>query len=134
MAGQLDTLFKNVAKQVVADLGKSFDHTITYTRKASPTYNTSTGALTTTDTAYSFDVPVEFVDAEEEEGREERKARLYITPDQIGDNQPTFEDTVTLKYAGSNRVAQITDIRTFKGNHFVLKNPLNMSEMKEMFP
>jgi hypothetical protein len=116
MAGALDTLFKNVAKQVVADLGKSFDHTITYTRKASPTYNTSTGALTTTDTTYSFDVPVEFVDAEEEEGREERKARLYITPDQIGDNQPTFEDTVTLKYAGSNRVAQITDIRTFKGD------------------
>ena len=116
MAGALDTLFKNVAKQVVADLGKSFDHTITYTRKASPTYNTSTGALTTTDTTYSIQVPVEFVDAEEEEGREERKARLYVTPDQIGDNQPTFEDTVTLKYAGSNRVAQITDIRTFKGD------------------
>ena len=116
MPGALDTLFKNVAKQVVADLGKSFDHTITYTRKASPAYNTSTGALTTTDTTYSFDIPVEFVDAEEEEGREERKARLYITPDQIGDNQPTFEDTVTLKYAGSNRVAQITDIRTFKGD------------------
>ena len=115
MAGALDSLFKNVAKQVVADLGKSFDHTITYTRKASPTYNTSTGALTTTDTTYSVQVPVEFVDAEEEEGREERKARLYITPNQIGDNQPTFEDTVTLKYAGSNRVAQITDIRTMKG-------------------
>ena len=81
MAGALDTLFKNVAKQVVADLGKSFDHTITYTRKASPTYNTSTGALTTTDTAYSFDVPVEFVRAQEEEGREERQAKLFITPD-----------------------------------------------------
>ncbi len=116
MAGALDSLFKNVAKQVVADLGKSFDHTITYTRKASPTYNTSTGALTTTDTAYSFDAPVEFVQSEEEEGREERQARLYITPDQIGDNQPTFEDMVTLKYAGSNRTAQITDIRTFKGD------------------
>ena len=116
MPGALDTLFKNVAKQVVADLGKAFDHTITYTRKASPTYNTSTGALTTTDTAYSFDVPIEFVDSEEEEGREERKAKLYITPDLIGDNQPTFEDTITLKYAGANRVAQITDIRTFKGD------------------
>ena len=115
MAGALDSLFKNVAKSVVADLGKSFDHTITYTRKASPTYNTSTGALTTTDTSYSIKAPVEFIDAEEEEGREERKARLYITPDQIGDNQPTFEDTVTLDYAGSNRVAQITDIRTMKG-------------------
>ena len=124
MAGALDSLFKNVAKQVVADLGKSFDHTITYTRKASPTYNTSTGALTTTDTTYSIQVPVEFVDSEEEEGREERKARLYVTPDQIEDNQPTFEDTVTLKYAGSNRVAQITDIRTYKGDQeylFVLE-------------
>ena len=115
MAGALDTLFKNVAKQVVADLGKSFDHTITYTRKASPTYNTSTGALTTTDTAYSIQVPVEFIRSEEEEGREERKARVYVSPDQIGDNQPTFEDTVTLKFAGSNRVAQITDIETFRG-------------------
>ena len=116
MAGALDTLFKNVAKQVVADLGKSFDHTITYTRKASPTYNTSTGALTTTDTDYSFDVPVEFVRAQEEEGREERQAKLFITPDLIGDNQPTFEDTITLDYAGSNRVAQIIDIQTFKGD------------------
>ena len=116
MAGALDSLFKSVAKQVVADLGKSFDHTITYTRKASPTYNTSTGALTTTDTAYSFDVPVEFVRSQEEEGREEREAKLYITPDLIGDNQPTFEDTITLKYAGSNRVAQIVDIKTYKGD------------------
>ncbi len=116
MAGALDSLFKSVAKSVVADLGKSFDHTITYTRKASPTYDTSTGALTTTDTAYSFDVPVEFVRAQEEEGREEREAKLYITPDLIGDNQPTFEDTITLKYAGSNRVAQIVDIKTYKGD------------------
>ena len=115
MAGALDTLFKNVAKQVVADLGKSFDHTITYTRKASPTYNTSTGALTTTDTTYSIQVPVEFVRSEEETEAEKRTAKLYVTPDQIGDNQPTFEDTISLTYAGSSRVAQITDIRTYKG-------------------
>lgn len=116
MAGALDSLFKNVAKQVVADLGKSFDHTIRYARKESPTYNTSTGALTTTDTTYSFDVPVEFVRSEEEAETEKRTAKLYVTPDLIGNNQPTFEDTVTLKYAGSDRVAQITDIRTYKGD------------------
>jgi hypothetical protein len=116
MAGALDSLFKSVAKSVVADLGKSFDHTITYTRKASPTYNTSTGALTTTDTAYSFDAPLEFVNSEEQEGRESRQAKLYITPDQIGDNQPTLEDEITLKYAGSNRVAQIIEFRTYKGD------------------
>jgi hypothetical protein len=115
MAGALDSLFKNVAKSVVADLGKSFDHTITYTRKASPTYNTSTGALTTTDTTYSIQVPLEFVRSEEETEAEKRTAKLYVTPDLIGDNQPTFEDTISLTYAGSSRVAQITDIRTYKG-------------------
>ena len=115
MAGALDSLFKNVAKSVVADLGKSFDHTITYTRKASPTYNTSTGTLTTTDTTYSIQVPLEIVRSEEETEAEKRTARLYVTPDLIGDNQPTFEDTISLTYAGSSRVAQITDIRTYKG-------------------
>ena len=115
MPGALDSLFKNVAKSVVADLGKSLDTTVTYTRKASPTYNTSTGTLTTTDTSYSFDAPIEFVQSEEEAESEKRTANLYITPDLIGDNQPTFEDNLTLKYAGSNRVAQITDVRTYKG-------------------
>ena len=116
MAGALDSLFKSVAKSVVADLGKSFDHTITYTRKASPTYNTSTGALTTTDTDYSFDAPLEFIESDRDENREERRARLYITPDLIGDNQPTTEDTITLTYAGSSRVTQITEIKTYRGD------------------
>ena len=115
MAGALDSAFKNIAKQVVADLGQSFDHTITYTRKTSPTYNTSTGALTTTDTSYSIKAPLEFIDSEGTEGREERRARIYITPNLIGDNQPTLQDTVSLTYAGSSRVAQVTDIRTYKG-------------------
>ena len=35
MAGQLDSAFKQIAKQVVADLGSSLDTTITYTKKAS---------------------------------------------------------------------------------------------------
>ena len=33
MAGQLDSLFKSVAKQVVADLGTSFDTTVSYIKK-----------------------------------------------------------------------------------------------------
>jgi hypothetical protein len=72
--------------------------------------------LTTTDTNYSFDAPLEFVDSEGTEGREERRAKIYITPDLIGDNQPTLQDTVSLTYAGSSRVAQVTDIRTYKGD------------------
>ena len=120
MAGQLDTLLKSVAKQVVADLGSSLDTTITYTKKASGTYNTSTGAYTTTDTSFSIKVPIEFVRSEEDEGKEMRNAKLYITPDLIGDNQVDFDDEITLSYAGSNVAAKIYDIDTKKGGQVYL--------------
>jgi hypothetical protein len=120
MAGQLDSLFANVAKQVVADLGASLDTTITYTKKASGTYNTSTGAYTATDTSYSFDAPIEFIQSEEDEGKEMRRAKLYITPDLIGDNQVDFDDEITLSYAGSNVTAQIYDLDTKKGGQVYL--------------
>ena len=60
-------------------------------QKASGSYNTSTGAYSTTDTTYSFDAPVEFVQSTEDDGRERREAKIYITPDLIGDNQPDFQ-------------------------------------------
>tara|TARA_R100000353_G_scaffold173437_2_gene139759 strand:+ start:49 stop:435 length:387 start_codon:yes stop_codon:yes gene_type:complete len=121
MAGALDTLFKDVAKQVVADLGSSLDTTITYTRKASSTYNTSTGVVTSTDTSYaSIKVPIEFIKSEEDTGREIRQAKLYITPDLIGGNQPTFNDEVTLSYAGETHAAQIVDIDTRRGGQVYL--------------
>ena len=120
MAGQLDSLLKNVAKQIVSDLGNSFDSSIVYTKKASGSYNTSTGAFTTTDTTYSIKAPVEFVRSEEEGGQEMREARIYITPDLIGDNQPDLDDEVTLTFAGSTRVGQITNIDTKQGGQTYL--------------
>ena len=120
MAGQLDSLFKDVAKSVVSQLGASQDYSITYTKKASPSYNTSTGALTTTDTSSSIKVPISFIRSEEETGQEMRQAKLYITPDQIGDNQVDMDDEITLSYAGSNRVAQIVDIDTKRGGQVYL--------------
>ena len=115
MAGQLDSLLKNVAKQVVSQLGDSLDTTIVYTRQASASYNTSTGALTTSDTSYTIKVPVEFIQSTEETGFQENVARIFITPDLIGDSQPLLSDEVTLTFSGSTRVAKITDVRTLRG-------------------
>ena len=121
MAGALDSAFKSIAKQVVADLGSSLDTTITYTRRASPSYNTSTGVVTSTDTSYaSIKVPIEFIKSEEDTGREIRQAKLYITPNLIGNNQPTFDDEVTLSYAGGTHAAQIVDIDTRRGGQVYL--------------
>ena len=116
MAGALDKVFKEAAKAIVADLGEGLDTKIDYTRKFDGTYDTAKGTFTTFDRPYfNLKCPVEFVRSEEEEGREERKARVYVSPDQIGGNQPTFQDEVTLKFAGSSRATQIIDIQTFRG-------------------
>ena len=116
MAGALDKVFKEAAKAIVADLGDGLDTKIDYTRKFDCTYDTAKGTFTTFDRPYfNLKCPIEFVRSEEEEGREERKARVYVSPDQIGGNQPTFQDEVTLKFAGADRAAQITDIETFRG-------------------
>ena len=121
MAGQLDSLLKSVAKQVVADLGSSLDSTIVYTKKGVSSYNVDTGENITVDTTYSdLKVPVEFVQSTEDDGRERREAKVYITPDLIGDNQPNFEDEVTLTYAGSTRVGQIVNIDTRQGGQTYL--------------
>ena len=115
MAGQLDSLLKNVAKQVVSQLGDSLDTTIIYTRKLSTSYNTSTGAVTTSDTSYTIKVPVEFIQSTEETGYQENVARIFITPDLIGDSQPLLSDEITLTFSGSTRVAKITNVRTLRG-------------------
>ena len=120
MAGQLDSLLKNVAKQIVSDLGDSFDSSIVYTKKASGSYNTATGVYSTSDTTYSIKAPVEFVQSTEDDGRERREAKVYITPDLIGDNQPDFQDEVTLTYAGSTRTGQIVNIDTRQGGQTYL--------------
>ena len=121
MAGQLDTLFRSVAKQVVADLGTSFDSTISYILKGTSSYNVETGEQITVDTTYSdLKVPVEYVRSEEDLSVEIRQAKVYITPDLIGDNQPDMEDEIVLTYAGSTRTAQIVNIDTKQGGQTYL--------------
>ena len=121
MAGQLDSLLKNVAKQVIADLGTSFDSTITYVKKGQSTYNIDTGEEISIDTTYAdIKAPVEFIRSEEEGEQEMREARIYKTPDLIGDNQPTLNDEIKLSYAGSTRIGQITSIDTKQGGQTYL--------------
>ena len=121
MAGQLDLLLKSVAKDIVATLGDSLDTSITYTKKGVSSYNVETGQNITVDTTYSdLKVPIEFIRSTETDGRERREAKIYITPDLIGSNQPTFDDEVTITYAGSTRVGQIINIDTKQGGQTYL--------------
>ena len=121
MAGQLDSLLKSVAKDIVSTLGNSLDTTITYTRKGFSQYDVAKGENITVDTTYSdLKAPVEFIQSTEDNGRERREAKVYITPDLIGNNQPTFDDEVKLTYAGSTRVGQIMNIDTKQGGQTYL--------------
>ena len=121
MAGQLDSILKSVAKDIVSNLGNSLDTTITYVKKGFSNYNVDTGEQVTVDTSYSdLKVPVEFIRSEEDLAKEIREAKIYISPDLIGNNQPTFEDEVILTYAGSTRTAQIVNIDTKQGGQIYL--------------
>ena len=51
MAAQIDKILQAATKQALAELGTALNSTITFTKKASGTYNTSTGAYSTTDTS-----------------------------------------------------------------------------------
>jgi ribosomal 50S subunit-recycling heat shock protein len=121
MAGQLDSLLKSVAKDIVATLGDSLDTTITYIKKGISSYNVETGEQVTINTTYSnIKVPIEFIKSEDDEGKEIRQAKLYITPDLIGNNQVDFDDEIQLTYAGETRTAQIYDIDTRRGGQVYL--------------
>ena len=121
MAGQLDSLLKKVAKQVVSDLGSSLDTTITYTRKGQSSYNIDTGEEISIDTNFSdIKAPIEFIRSTEDDNREIRQAKIYITPDLIGGNQPNFEDEISFSYAGSTVTGVITDIDTKQGGQTYL--------------
>jgi len=114
-------LLKQVAKQVVSDLGSSLDTTITYIKKGVSNYNIETGEEIVIDTTFTnIKVPIEFIKSENEEGREIRQAKLYITPDLIGNNQIDFNDEIKLNYAGKLITAQIYDIDTRKGGQVYL--------------
>tara|TARA_Y100000401_G_scaffold53522_1_gene42054 strand:+ start:166 stop:552 length:387 start_codon:yes stop_codon:yes gene_type:complete len=121
MAGQLDSLLKSVAKDIVATLGNSLDTSITYIKKGISSYNVNTGEQVTVNTTYSnIKVPIEFIKSEDDEGKEIRQAKLYITPNLIGDNQVDFDDEIQLTYAGETRTAQIYDIDTRRGGQVYL--------------
>ena len=103
MAGSLDTALKKIAKQVVSQLGNALDSSIIYTRKGISSYDTDSGEFITVDTTYNIKVPIEFIQSSEESGFQENTARLYITPDLIGDSQPLLQDEITLTFSGLSR-------------------------------
>jgi len=121
MAGALDTAFKAIAKQVVSDLGSALDTTITYSVNKKGSYNIAIGKQLIQTTNYTnIKVPIEFIQTEQIDSRELRLAKLYITPDLIGNHQPTVNDEITLNYGGGEKVAQIVDIDTKRGGQAYL--------------
>jgi hypothetical protein len=96
MPGTLDKTLAAVAKTVVSDLGAGLNVDISFLKQSGGTYNVATGTFDSTQTSYFFKAPIEFIDAEEEEGREEQAARIYIAPDQIGGSYPDLDDQIVL--------------------------------------
>jgi len=122
MAGALDTAFKNAAKAIVSNLGSALDSTITYKSKTERVYNINTGEATFTSVSYAdIKVPVEYIrSSADQSGSTSREAKIYITPDLIGGNQPTLRDDIEMTYGGETCTAQILTIETMQGGQTYL--------------
>ena len=121
MAGGLNAALRAAAQAVVTDLGKDLDTKITYTRRLTTTYDIDTGELTEFERPYEdIYAPIAFVRSDEENGYQENVARIYIAPEQIGGNQPTLQDEITLNYADGDRETKIQDVTTYKGGQTYL--------------
>ena len=117
MSGALDTALRAIAKQVVSDFGSELNTTITYSVNSKGSYYVAAGKQMISTTSYTdIKVAIEFIQAEEDKGREIRRARIHVTPDLIGNHQPTFDDEITLSYGGQSKVAQIIDVSTKGGD------------------
>lgn len=111
MAGALDKTLAAVAKTVVSDLGTGLNVDISFLKQSGGTYNVSTGVFDSTQTAYFFKAPIEFIDADEQDGSEEQTAQVYVTPNQIGGSYPDLDDQIVLFDVN----CQITEIRSYGG-------------------
>ena len=121
MSGALDTALRAIAKQVVSDLGTALNTTITYSVNKKGSYDIAIGKQLIQTTNYTnIKVPIEFIQTEQVDSRELRLAKLYITPDLIGNHQPTVNDEIILNYGGGEKVAQIVDIDTKRGGQVYL--------------
>ena len=121
MAGQLDSLLKSVAKDIVSTLGNSLDTAVTYIKKGVSSYDVSKGEQFSVDTSYSdLKVPIEYITSIEDGSVETRQAKIYITPDLIGNNQPTLEDEISFNYGWQTFTGVIKNIDTKKGGQTYL--------------
>ena len=122
MAGALDTALKNAAKAIVSNLGSALDSTITYRRRTDRVYTVASSSLAFTTTTYAdIKAPIEYVrGSDEENGSVNREAKVYITPDLIGGNQPSMRDEIDLTFAGETVTAQIVNIHTMQGGQTYL--------------
>tara|TARA_R100000781_G_scaffold107891_1_gene72263 strand:+ start:18 stop:404 length:387 start_codon:yes stop_codon:yes gene_type:complete len=116
MAGSLDTLLRSVAKNVVSDLGSALDTKITYKVVSTGTYNKNTGAVRTSSTSYTdITAPIEFIESFKEDGRQVNKAKIYVSPSIIGNNQPKTSDEIFVTFEGQSVATKIENIVTYGG-------------------
>lgn len=116
MAGSLDTALKRAAKTAISTLGVALDTKITYIRIVLRPYDPDTSTAPVYETKYKdIYVTMTNIVTAKESTAEKSTAQVYLTPNLIGDNQPTTADKVLFTFAGNDTEAKIDSVDTYKG-------------------
>ena len=115
---QIDSTFAGIPAPILAKWG----HDITYI-KTNPAraYNTTTGAITGTDTNVTIKAVISPVSSRESEGLyQSTDIKVIFGTTELGAYYPTERDRVQYVQDGVTREAKIISIRSYRGDNPVL--------------
>lgn len=113
----IDTVFAGIPAPLLSDWGQN----LTYVKAGTPTYNTTTGTVTASDTNVTVRAVITQANPEEFEGfYQTNDLKVIIGNAELGDYYPTIRDRIRYTEAGTTLEGRIISVRIIRGDKPVL--------------
>lgn len=113
----VDTTFASIPAALLADWGQN----VTYVKAGTPSYNTTTGTATSTDTSITIRAIFMQVNPEEfDSNTQTTDTKLLCGNAELGDYIPNIRDHLEYTQGGTTQSARIINVKTIRGDFPIL--------------
>lgn len=117
----VDTTFAPIPASVLADWGQN----LTYIKAGTDTYNTTTGAVTSSDTTVTVRALINNANPEEFEGfYQTNDIKIILGAAELGNYYPNIRDRIQYTENAVTKVGRIISIKTYRGDSPILHSLL----------
>jgi hypothetical protein len=115
--GLIDDTFASIPAPLLNDWGQN----LTYIKAGTDTYNTTTGAVTTTDTSITVRALISNANPQEFEGfYQTNDLKITIGAAELGNYYPNVRDRIEYLENATTKVARIINVKTYRGESPIL--------------